>query len=73
MKKFNTAYVECFDEIWDYYFKRDDLLYAPSVLIGEERRRLTIDTKFTKFYNRVDVNNLDIEFKYDLSLEDKKE
>lgn len=72
MKKYNTIYVECFDEIWDYYFKRDDLLFTPSVLIGEDRQRLTIDTEFTKFYNRVDVNNLDIEFKYDMSLEDVK-
>ena len=42
MKKFNTAYVECFAHIWDYYFKRDDLLYTPSVLIGEERQQIRL-------------------------------
>ncbi len=72
MKKYNTAYVECFDEIWDYYFKIDNLLYTPIVLIGEKRQVSIVNRMSAKFYNRADVNNLDVKFHYELSSEENK-
>lgn len=66
-KTFNTIYVECFDEIWDYYFKIEDLIYQPKILIGVERQRKIALQNQIIFYNRTEINNQEIKFEYDLS------
>lgn len=72
MKKIRTAYIECFNEIWDYYFKQDDLIYSPVLLIGVERQNKLASDKSIQFYNREDVNNLDVKIDYKLTDEEVK-
>jgi hypothetical protein len=72
MKSIRTAYIECFNEIWDYYLKQENLIYSPVVLIGVERQNKLASEKSIQFYNREDVNNLDIKINYELSPEEVK-
>lgn len=71
MEKINTIYAECGGQIWDYYFQLEDLKFSPCIIIGEERQRNEAEKREIRFFYRMDANNLDIDFNYILSNEEK--